>query len=142
MIGIQRHQRDSPQEAFAGSCTAGWGAFGQMYAPLRDQVLGGRLFMVTKKTTFMIINNRPKGHPHTPPHLSISLYTPNVTTCGFGSAERPVSSFLPRGRWDRRPAGPDSGSPRFLNRAGAGDRAGQLAAYRSCGSQRVQQFTA
>ena len=40
----------------------------------RHQALGGRSFMGTgKKTTFMITNDRPEGHPHAPTHLPKSL---------------------------------------------------------------------
>jgi hypothetical protein len=39
-------------------------AFGRMRRGRRIQALGDRSFLGTKKTTFMIANVRPEGHPH------------------------------------------------------------------------------
>jgi len=51
------------------------GAFGRMHAPIEIRLFGGRSFMGTgKKTTFMIANVRPEGHPCAPIHVSKSTY--------------------------------------------------------------------
>jgi hypothetical protein len=42
--------------------------------------------MGAKKTTFMIINGRPKGTPHAPTHLSESHH--RGSHGGFGSVEK------------------------------------------------------
>jgi hypothetical protein len=42
MIGIQKHQRDSAWESFAGPCTAGRGAYGRMRQPVDIRPWGPR----------------------------------------------------------------------------------------------------
>lgn len=60
--------------AFVGIRGGAEGAYGQMCVPIEIRLLGGRSFMGTKKTTFMITNDRPEGRPHAPPHVSKSTY--------------------------------------------------------------------
>jgi hypothetical protein len=45
-----------------------------MCAPIEIRPFCGRPFMGTgKKTTFILVNSRPKGHPYAPTHVSKSL---------------------------------------------------------------------